>query len=112
MMQLYVDNIYFLVVSVGLSSAIGDALINQYVKTGRFVWFVLGCLGWCTAAAFWSQILKLELFAPSVALFFIGNIVIAACIGYFYFGDHVPMMQWVWVLVALIAMVLIVRGGN
>ena len=106
------NNIYFLVVAVGLSSAIGDALINQYVKTGRFVWFLVGCLGWCTAAAFWSQILKSQLFAPSVALFFIGNILLATIIGYFYFGDRVPIVQWVWIVVAVVAMVFIVRSGN
>ena len=119
MMQMYnqfisglLNNIYFLVIAVGLSSAIGDALINQYVKTSRSIWFLLGCLGWCIAAAFWSQILKSQLFAPSVALFFIGNIGVAVFIGYFYFGDRVPIIQWIWVLVAVIAMVLIVRSGN
>src|SRR3989344_5912534 len=106
------SNIYFLVVAVGLSSAIGDALINQYVKTNRFGWFLFGCLGWCTAAIFWSQILKQQLFAPSVALFFLGNIGIAVLIGYFYFGDHVPVIQWLWIALAVVAMVLIVRSGN
>ena len=106
------SNIYFLVIAVGLSSAIGDALVNQYVKTSRFGLFVLGCLGLCTAAAFWSQILKLQLFAPSVALFFLGNIGVAVLIGYFYFGDHVPITQWLWVGVAAIAMIFIVRSGN
>ena len=105
-------NVYFLVVSVGLSSAIGDAFINQYVRTDRYFWFILGCLGWSIAAGFWSQILKLQLFAPSVALFFIGNIGIAVIIGHFYFGDRVPVMQWFWIVIAVISMVLIVRSGN
>src|SRR3989344_5859043 len=106
------SNIYFLVVAVGLSSAIGDALINQYVRTSRLSWFLLGCLGWCTAAVFWSQILKKQLFAPSVALFFLGNIGIAVLIGYFYVGDRVPPIQWFWIGLAVVAMVLIVRSGN
>lgn len=106
------SNIYFLVVTVGLSSAVGDALINQYVRTNRFGWFLLGCLGWCTAAIFWSQILRKQLFAPSVALFFLGNIGIAVLIGYFYFGDRVPAIQWLWVALAVVAMILIVRSGN
>ena len=106
------SNIYFLVVAVGLSSAIGDALVNQYVRTNRLSFFLLGCLGWCTAAIFWSQILRKQLFAPSVALFFLGNIGIAVFIGYFYFGDHVPAIQWAWVALAVVAMVLIVRSGN
>ena len=105
-------NTYFLVGAVGLSSAVGDALINQYVRTNRVFWFVLGCLGWCLAAAFWSQILKSQLFAPSVALFFLGNIGIATLIGYFYFGDRVPMIQWLWIAVAAVVMVFIVRSGN
>jgi len=106
------SNIYFLVVAVGLSSAVGDALINQYVRTNRVGWFLLGCLGWCTAAIFWSQILKKQLFAPSVALFFLGNIGIAALIGYFYFGDRVPTLQWIWIALAAVAMILIVRTGS
>ena len=106
------SNTYFLVAAVGLSSAVGDALINQYVKTDRLSWFLLGCLGWCTAAVFWSQILKKQLFAPSVALFFLGNIGIAVLIGHFYFGDRVPMLQWIWIALAVIAMVLIIRSGN
>ena len=68
--------------------------------------------GWCLAAAFWSQILKSQLFAPSVALFFLGNIGIATLIGYFYFGDRVPMIQWLWIAVAAVVMVFIVRSGN
>ena len=118
MVQIYnqfgnlLNNIYFLVVVVGLSSAMGDVLINQYVKTGRLYWFLLGCLGWCIAGAFWSKILRLQLFAPSVALFFIGNIGIAVFIGYFYFGDRVPITQWLWILGAVIAMIFIVRSGN
>ncbi len=106
------SNIYFLVVVVGLSSAVGDAWINQYVRTNHLSWFLLGCLGWCTAAIFWSQILKKQLFAPSVALFFLGNIGVAVLIGYFYFGDRIPTMQWVWIALAIVAMVLIVRSGN
>lgn len=106
------SNIYFLVIAVGLSSAVGDALLNQYIKTDRLSWFFLGCLGWCTAAVFWSQILKKQLFAPSVALFFLGNIGIAVFIGHFYFGDRVPMIQWLWIAIALIAMIFIVRSGN
>jgi len=106
------SNIYFLVVAVGLSSAVGDALINQYVRTERLGWFLLGCLGWCTAAIFWSQILKKQLFAPSVALFFLGNIGIAVLIGYFYFGDRVQPLQWLWIALAVVAMVMIVRSGN
>lgn len=106
------SNIYFLVVAVGLSSAVGDGLINQYIKTNKFAWFLLGCLGWCIAAAFWSQILKKQLFAPSVALFFLGNIGIAVLIGHFYFGDRVSLVQWLWVAVAVIAMVFIVRSGH
>ena len=106
------SNTYFLVATVGLSSAIGDALINQYVRTNHLGWFFLGCLGWCTAAIFWAQILKKQLFAPSVALFFLSNIVIAVGIGYFYFGDHVPTMQWVWLALAVVSMILIVRSGN
>lgn len=106
------SNIYFLIVAVGLSSAMGDALINQYVKTDRLGWFLLGCLGWFIAAIFWSQILRKQLFAPSVALFFLGNIGIAVLIGYFYFGDRVPTIQWLWVALAIVAMILIVRSGN
>lgn len=106
------NNIYFLVVTVGLLSAVGDALINQYVKTGNFSWFLVGCLGWITAAAFWSQILKKQLFAPSVALFFLGNIGMAVLIGHFYFGDRVPAIQWLWIAFAMVAMILIVRSGN
>jgi len=106
------NNIYFLIVAVGLSSAVGDTLINQYIKSGRFKWFLLGCLGWCIAAAFWSQILKKQLFAPSVALFFIGNIGVAVLIGHFYFGDRVSAIQWLWVALAIVAMILIVRSGN
>ena len=106
------SNIYFLVMATGLSSAVGDALINQYVKTDRLSWFLLGCLGWFTAAIFWSQILKKQLFAPSVALFFLGNIGIAVLIGYFYFGDRVPAIQWLWIALAIVAMILIVRSGN
>ena len=111
-MNWFFSNVYFLVGVVGLSSALGDAFINQYVKTGRITWFLVGCFGWCTAAAFWSQILKSQLFAPSVALFFLGNIGIAVLIGYFYFGDRVSTIQWFWVAVAVVAMVLIVRSGN
>ena len=107
-----INNIYFLVIAVGLSSAVGDALINQYVRSGKITWFILGCLGWCTAAAFWSQILKKQLFAPSVALFFLGNIGIAVLIGYFYFGDRVPAIQWLWIALAVVAVVLIIRSGN
>ena len=106
------NNIYFLVMAVGLSSAVGDAFINQYVRTNQFMWFLLGCLGWCTAAAFWSQILKYQLFAPSVALFFLGNIGVAVLIGYFYFGDRVPGAQWLAIILAVIAMFLIVRTGG
>ena len=106
------SNVYFLVVAVGLSSAVGDALINQYVRTNRLSWFLLGCLGWCTAAIFWSQILKKQLFAPSAALFFLGNIGVAVFIGYFFFGDRVPPVQWVWIGVAVVAMIFIVRSGN
>ncbi len=112
MIQSLLSNIYFLVIAVGLSSAIGDALINQYVQTTHLKWFVFGCLGWCTAAVFWSQILKLQLFAPSVALFFLGNIGIATLIGYFYFGDRVQSVQWIWIGVAIVAMIFIVRSGN
>lgn len=112
LLELVRSNLYFLVVAVGLSSAVGDAFINQYVKTGRVSWFFLGCLGWCTAAAFWSQILKKQLFAPSVALFFLGNIGIAVLIGHFYFGDKVPAIQWLWVALAIVAMILIVKTGN
>jgi drug/metabolite transporter (DMT)-like permease len=105
-------NVYFLVIAVGLSSALGDALINIYVKTNHLGWFLLGCLGWCTAAVFWSQILRQQSFAPSAALFFIGNITVAALIGYFYFGDRVSLFQWIGVVVGVIAMILIIRGGN
>ena len=106
------SNIYFLVVAVGLSSAIGDALVNQYVRTSQIKWFIFGCLGWVTAAAFWAQILKQQLFAPSVALFFLGNIGIATLIGYFYFGDRVSAAQWTWIAVAVVAMIFIVRSGH
>lgn len=106
------NNIYFLVIAVGLSSAMGDALVNQYVKTDNLSWFLLGCLGWVTAAAFWSQILRQQLFAPSVALFFIGNIGIAVLIGYFYFGDRVPTIQWLWITLAVVATILVVRSGS
>jgi multidrug transporter EmrE-like cation transporter len=103
-------NVYFLIVVVGLSSAVGDALINQYSRTNNLNFFLLGCFSWFIAAAFLSQILRKELFAPSVALFLLGNIIIAALIGYFYFGDHVPITQWLWIALAVVAMILIVRG--
>jgi multidrug transporter EmrE-like cation transporter len=106
------SNIYFLIIATGLSSAVGDALINQYVRTNRLGWFLLGCLGWCTAAIFWSQILKQQLFAPSVALFFLGNIGIAALIGYFYFGDQLSLTQWIGIAIAIVAMVVITRAAN
>jgi len=106
------SNINFLVLAVGLSGATGDALINQYAKTGRLSLFLFGCLGWCVSAVFWSQILKQQLLAPSVALFFLGNITVAVFVGYFYFGDRVPMMQWFWVALAVVVMILLVRSGN
>lgn len=97
---------------VGLTSAIGDAFINQFARSGSLVWFIVGSLGWVTAAGFWSQILKQQLFGPSVALFFLGNIGIATLIGKFYFKDEVSSIQWLGIVLAVIALVTIVHGGK
>lgn len=106
------NNIYFLIVAVGLASATGDAFINMYVKTNNKLWFLFGCLGWCTAAIFWSQVLRQQAFTPSVTLFFLGNILAACAIGYFFFGDRVSASQWVWIVVAVVALVLITKTGH
>lgn len=112
LIPLLLKNLYFLVAMVGLTSAVGDALINVYARTGAFYWFVLGSIGWVTAAGFLSQILKQQLFGPSVALFFIGNICIATLIGKFYFKDDVSFIQWFGVALGVVALITIVTGGK
>lgn len=109
-MSTVLNNVYILVLAVGLASATGDAFINQYAKSGWFGWFIIGCMGWVIAAAFFSQILKSQLFGPGVALFFLGNISIALIIGWFYFGDRISLTQWLGILFGAIAMLLMVKG--
>lgn len=106
------NNIYFLIIGVGISSGLGDVLINQYAKSGAPKWFVAGCVSWIISAAFFAYILKKQLFAPGVALYFLVNLSMALIIGKFYFGDRPSLVQWFGIIVGVAAMLLIVRGGR
>lgn len=106
------DNIYFLIIAVGLSSGLGDVFINQYAKNGGLHWFVAGCVSWIVSAAFFAYVLKKQLFAPGVALYFLVNLSMALLIGKFYFGDRPSPIQWFGVAIGVVAMFFIVKGGR
>lgn len=110
-MEAVLNNVYLLVLAVGITSTLGDIFINFYAKKGTGWWFIAGAICWVFAAAFFSQILKRQLFGPGVALFFLGNISVALLVGWLYFRDNVSPMQWIGVVLAVLSMVLILKGS-
>ena len=105
--------VYVLLVFTGAVGAAGDALTNHWVRTNRVVWLAASFVLWIIAAALFAWLLKSEQFTFGVAvvLALLIHSTLAVVFDRFYFGGRLSAWQWAGFACALIAIVLINRGG-
>jgi drug/metabolite transporter (DMT)-like permease len=101
-------------VFAGATGAVGDALLNHWAKSHRVLWLVVALSLWLVAAVSWAWLLKSERFSFSAAviLSFMVHSSLAVIFDRVYFGGRLSIWQWAGFVCALVAIILIDRGGT
>jgi len=106
--------VYSLLIVVGVAGAVGDALLNHWVKTNRILWLTVGFCFWLIACASFAFLLKWERFTFSAAVV-LGLLVhsgLAVILDRIYFGGRLTTWQWVGLACAILAIVLMDQGDG
>lgn len=102
---------YVLAISAGLIGGVGDALLNQWVKTGGKLWWLGGgytC--WLLALTLFVLMLKRGLLAHCVILFLLSNCVFVLIVSSLVFHEAISIQKWVGIILAIVAIVMMELG--
>ena len=105
---------YALLASAGVIGAVGDALLNYWVRTHRDLWLAVSSALWVTAAISFAWLLKTEhfTFATAVVLGLLTHLTLAVVLDRCCFGGSFTSWQWVGFVFAIAAVVLLNSTGT
>jgi multidrug transporter EmrE-like cation transporter len=97
---------------LGLLGAISDATLNQWAQTNRHLWLAASYGLWLAVATLFGFLLKQDRldFAPLVVLFLVANSAFAVVLDRIWFDGTVSSRQWIGLVLALGAVVLLEFG--
>jgi multidrug transporter EmrE-like cation transporter len=106
--------VYVLLALAGALGAVGDALLNQWVRTSRISWLIPALSLWIIACFLFVLLLKLEYFGFSgaVLLALLIHSILAVFLDRLWFNGRVTPAQWMGFLFAFAAIVLIEIGRS
>lgn len=105
-------SLFLLVIAVALLGATGDILVNQWAKTQLIHWWLISIPLWIGAATVFGFALRQEhyTFGVMVIVILLLHAVLVLAWDSFIEGVSLPPTQWVGVMAAIAAMVLIEVG--
>src|SRR5256885_1899850 len=101
--------VYAVLLFGGGTGAIGDAVLNHWVKTDRRLWLFIAFLIWICAVSSFAVLLKWQRFPFSVAvvLGLLVHCALAVVFDGLYFGGQLNTWQWAGIVCGILAIVLI-----
>lgn len=106
--------VYGLLVIVGFIGALGDATINEWARTSRLWWWLVSIPIWIAAATLFGYVLHWQYFNFSLAVV-VALLVHSGAVLLFdrtILGARFSALQWVGVVLALLALVLLELGRS
>lgn len=98
-------SVYGVLVIVGLVGAVGDATVNQWVRSGRVLWWFVSCAIWIAAATLFGFVLWRRHFAFSIAVILALLVHSAAVlvIDRVCYSTKLTGLQWLGIVLAVVA---------
>jgi multidrug transporter EmrE-like cation transporter len=96
----------------GVVLTLGDLVMKEWVVTRRSYLYVAGMLVYLVGLNFLAQSYRFENMAAASAMLVVFNVVSLAVVSWLYFDEKLSGLQVVGIALALLAVVLIERGGR
>lgn len=105
---------FALLAFAGGIGAVGDAILNHWVKTHRTLWLFVSFIFWIAAASCFAWLLKCErfTFGAAVVLGLLVHLTLAVILDRIYFGGRFTFWQWIGFLCAMTAIILMAQGNT
>ncbi len=98
-----------LVTIAGIIEAFGDSLLEKWGLVNKPIFLVIGMLIYFISTLLWAYSLRYETLSKAIVVVTAMNVIIAVCIGVFYFKESLSLVNKLGIVFAIVAIILIER---